>query len=96
MPVPSFDQVAHRRAPPPGRRQVDGVALEGELHRPQHLLRCVGDQLFGGLHHAVEIGIGTVELDLREFGVVLIGNALVAEVAPDFVDAVVHADHQPV
>ena len=41
------------------------------------------------------IGVGHVELELGEFGVVLEGDALVAEIAPDLVDPVQTAHHQP-
>ena len=41
------------------------------------------------------IGVGLVELEHRELGIVVRGEALVAEVAIDLVDALEAAHHQP-
>ena len=49
----------------------------------------------GEVHHVVVVGVGHVELEHGELGVVLRRDAFVAEVAVDLVDAVHAADHQP-
>ena len=45
-------------------------------------------------HHAAEIRVGLVDFEHRELGIVLPGNALVAEDAADLEHAVVAADEQ--
>ena len=52
------------------------------------------DQLLGELHQVVVVGVGLVELEHGELGVVLGADAFVAEVAVDLVDAVEAADDQ--
>jgi hypothetical protein len=52
------------------------------------------DHLLGDLHQVVIVGIGLVELQHGELGIVLRAHALVAEVAVDLVDAVQAADDQ--
>ena len=53
------------------------------------------EQLFGEVHQAAVIGVGLVELQHGELGVVVRGEPFVAEVAVDFVDALEAAHHQP-
>ena len=53
------------------------------------------DHLLGAAHHAVVVGVRLVELELRELGVVLEADALVAEVAADLVDPLEAAHDQP-
>ena len=53
-------------------------------------------QQFGGeIHQAAIIGVGLVELQHGELGIVMRGEALVAEIAVDLVDALQAAHHQP-
>ena len=47
-----------------------------------------------GGHHGVVVGVGLVELEHGEFGVVLDVYAFVAEVVADFVDALEAADDE--
>ena len=89
-----FDGLAQAAAWP-GRSEVNLVSLIGNARRAQHLLGCIGDHLFGHLHDVVVIGVGLVEFQLRELRVVLLGDALVAEVLADLVDSFVAADDQP-
>ena len=49
---------------------------------------------FGEVHQVVVVGVGLVELEHGELGVVLGADAFVAEVAVDLVDAVDAADDQ--
>ena len=46
------------------------------------------DEVHGELHQVVVVGVGLVELEHGELGVVAGADAFVAEVAVDFVDAV--------
>ena len=64
-----------------GQRAVD-------LHRDEL------HQLFGQIHQVVIVRVCLVELEHGELGVVLGGDALVAEVAIDLVDAIQAADDQ--
>src|SRR5207248_1733006 len=50
------------------------------------------DEVFGEPHHVLVVGIGLVQLEHREFGVVLEAHAFVSEVAADLVDALDAAD----
>ncbi len=52
------------------------------------------EQFFRELDHAAVIGVGLIELKHGEFRIVAHGDAFVAEVAVDFVDALKAADHQ--
>ncbi len=79
----------------PGRGEIDLVTVELDLHAAVHLLRHEGDHLLGELHDLQVIGVSHVELELGELGVVLEGDALVAEIAPDLVDPVQPAHDQP-
>ncbi len=54
----------------------------------------MGHHALGDLHDLLVVGIGHVELELGEFRVVLEGNAFIAEVASDLVDALQPADEQ--
>ena len=52
------------------------------------------EKLLGEVHQVVVVGVGLVELEHGELGVVAGGDALVAEVAVDLVDAIEAADDQ--
>ena len=52
----------------------------------------MGEEALAELHHAVVVGVGLVELDHRELGVVADVDALVAEVLAHLVDALHAAD----
>ena len=58
---------------------------------------CARDehQLLGQRHQLLVVGVGLVELEHRELGVVLRRDALVPEVARDLVDALEAADDEP-
>ena len=86
------DGFAHGESLPLG--QVDGVAVELGDGGAIHLARDELDQLLGDLHQVVVVGVGLVELEHGELGVVLGADALVAEVAIDLVDAVEAADDE--
>ena len=60
-------------------------------------LTCCGyvdDELFGEAHEIVVVGVGLVELEHGELGVVAGADAFVAEVAVDLEDAVEAADDE--
>ena len=57
-------------------------------------MRDVDDEVLRELHQVVVVGVGLVELEHGELGVVLGADALVAEVAVDLVDTVEAADDQ--
>ena len=71
------------------------MALPGDDRAARHLLGDEMDHLLRAPHDVVVVGVGFVELELREFGIVLEADALVAEVAADLVDAVESAHDQP-
>ncbi len=52
------------------------------------------DELFGEVHQVVVVGVGLVELEHGELGVVPGADAFVAEVAVDLVDAVEASDDE--
>ena len=52
------------------------------------------DEFFAEFHQVVVVGVGLVELEHGELGVVFGADALVAEVSVDLVDAVEAADYQ--
>ena len=64
------------------------------LHEPVTSLQAVRDHLLGQFHHLQVIGVCPIEFKLGEFGVVLEGDAFVAEIAPDLVDPLEVADQQ--
>jgi hypothetical protein len=86
---------ALQRDPPEGRPEVDLRALPGELAAPVSALRQHPQQVLGDVHHRHLVHVGLVELEHGELGVVARGQALVAEIAVDLVDALEAADHQP-
>ena len=66
------------------------LADQGAVHIERNLL----EQLLGEVHQVVIVGVGLVELEHGELGIVARGDALVAEVAVDLIDAVHAADQQ--
>ena len=52
------------------------------------------DEPLHAIHRVAVVGVGLVPLEHRELGVVLVGDALVAEVLADLVDALEAADDQ--
>lgn len=54
----------------------------------------VAEHGLGEVHELVVVGVGPVEFEHGEFGVVLGRHAFVAEVFADFVDAFEAADHE--
>ena len=81
--------------PAPGRLQVDGLAPEGRLRRPGCLARHGGDELLDANHRVLVVRVRLVPLEHRELGLVLVGDALVAEVLADLVHLLEPADDQP-
>ncbi len=51
-------------------------------------------QLFAEIHHAVDVHVGTIKLEHRELGVVLVRNSFVAKVAVQLVHLFKAADDQ--
>ena len=88
-----FDGVIHAEAAE-RRRQIEITAVIADFQRSVDFLAGRGDQVFGHIHHAVIIRIGLIELDHRELWIVTNVNALVAEIAADFVHALQTADNQ--
>ena len=88
------DRLAQRDTPP-GGGQIDRLPLPGQQRTSVDLLGDKGDQLLGAAHHILIVGVGLVKLQLGKFRVVFETDAFVAEVTPDFIDAVVAAGDQP-
>ena len=78
----------------PRRLQVDLVPAEGDLRRADRLAGDALDEALDPGHRVLVVGVGLVPLEHRELGVVLEGDALVAEVLADLVDALEPADDQ--
>ena len=90
-------QLAHRLLQLPaaeGRAEIDGVAVPLEYGRAHCFPGDVAHHPFGQVHHLGVRGVGLVQLQHGELGVVAGGHAFVAEVAVDLVDALQPADHQ--
>ena len=58
-------------------------------------LRDEGQHLLGAAHDTRIVGICFIEFELRKFWVVLEADPFVAEITPDFIDAIKAADDQP-
>ncbi len=78
----------------PRLAEVAFDAVIGELGRAENLLRGVAEHLFNEAHDLLIIEVSAIELKLGEFRVVLVGDAFIAEVAADFINAVEAADEQ--
>src|SRR5437763_6912064 len=85
----------HHLHPLEGPRERDLLALVLDRRRTLHPLHEVNHQRLGQLHHALDVGIGLVELEHRVLGAVPLVHALVAEDAADLEDAVVATDDEP-
>ena len=78
----------------PRRGEVDLLALELDLRRPEHLERGVRHELLDAVHRVVVVGVRLVPLEHRELVRVLERDALVAEVLADLVHLLETADDQ--
>ena len=78
----------------PGRREVDLRFPLGEADPPRGRGRRE-DELPGERHHRPPVGVGLVDLEHGELGVVAGGDPLVAEVAVEFVDPLPAPDQDP-
>ena len=81
--------------PAPGRGEVEVAPAVGEPQTARHQHRHLRHQLLGELHEVGVVGVGLVELEHRELGVVAGGDALVAEHPSDLEDLLEPAHHQP-
>ena len=79
----------------PRRLEVDLVPLEGDAGRPDRLRRHELDQPLHPGHRVPVVGVRLVPLELRELRVVLVADALVAEVLAQLVDLLEPAHDQP-
>ena len=75
-------QFGHRTARP-GRGQLDLRPAIGEVQTAGRRLGDMSDDLLGQAHHVGVVGIGLVELERREFGVMPRRQALIAKAAVD-------------
>ncbi len=78
----------------PGCLQVDLVAPERRDRRPEDLERDALEQLLDPRHRVAVVGVRLVPLEHRELRLVLVRDALVAEVLADLVDALEPSDDQ--
>ena len=76
----------------PGGGQVDVVTQPLDVIGAQNFLGGTGEDALQNVHHAVQVGVGLVQLAGSELGVVLGVHALVAEDASHLVHAL-HAAH---
>ena len=80
--------------PLPRRGQVELAPLVGEAGGADHLGGQVGHQVLGEAHHVAVVGVGLVQLEHGELGVVAGGQPLVAEHPTDLEDALEAPHHQ--
>ena len=71
------------------------MAVVFHFHAAGRVARHLRQQLGGKIDHAVVIRVSLVKLQHGEFGVVLRGQPLVAEIAIDLVDPLQAAHQQP-
>jgi hypothetical protein len=71
------------------------VSAEGHLRRSDRVLRGRRHELLDARHRVLVVRIGLVPLEHREFRLVLVRDALVAEVLADLVDPLEPADDEP-
>ena len=88
------DRVMHRDVTP-GLAEVDFAAPPVGDDPAAERVSGFQHELFCDFRHPVVVGIGRVELEHREFGIVRRVDALVAEIAADLVDPLDAADHEP-
>ena len=80
---------------PPRALQVDLVPSEPRDRRSERLERDLLEHRLDPVHRVAEVGVRLVPLEHRELGLVLVRDALVAEVLADLVDALEPADDEP-
>ena len=78
-----------------GLLQVVGFALILHLHGAAHRAGQVAQQRLGQVHQVAVIGVGLVELQHGELGVVTRAQPLVTKIPVDLVHALEAANHQP-
>jgi hypothetical protein len=87
------DRLHHRHARE-RLAEVVSLALVLDHAAAQHRERQFAQHLFGEIDQVAVVGIGRVELEHGELGVVARRQALVAEIAVDLEHALEAADHQ--
>ena len=96
MSIPVSSRIASLEGdPPPRRREVDRLPVALDLERPDRLAGHRRHQLLGHRRHVQVVRVGLVGLEHRELRVVLVGDALVAEVLAELVDLLEAAHDQP-
>ena len=88
------DEFFHRGAAPRGGK-IDLATVVFDGRGAQDLLGDTGDEVLGEFHHVGVVGVGPVELQHRELGIVPSRHALVAEHAADLEHLLHTADDQP-
>lgn len=78
----SFVDGGHEIDAVPWFGEVDTVIAGGSVN----FVADMAEEVFDTGHHVFEVGVGFVPFEESEFGVVAVGDALVAEDAADFVD----------
>src|SRR5581483_3614291 len=81
--------------PAPGRLEVELAIPVREPQRAADGHGRLADEDLAELHHRDVVGVGLVDLEHRELGVVLAVDPLVSEVVADLVHALETADQQP-
>lgn len=87
------DRIEHRQAHERLAEMEDLVAV-GHVGGTEHRLGQLAEQFLGQVHVVFVVGVGLVELEHGEFGVVPGRDAFVTEVAVDLEDLLETADHQ--
>ena len=70
------------------------MAAEGDLRGSRRLLRDDAEEILDEGHGVLVVRVGLVPLEHRELGLVLVGDALVAEILADLVDLFEPADDE--
>ncbi len=87
-------ELGHRR-PPPRWREVQRASLVDDGGRAEHVEREARDELLDERHDVAVVGVGLVELERGELGIVARRQALVAEQPADLEHLLEAADHEP-
>ena len=74
--------------------KIDLVFLVLHSQPAGRFFDALPQQLLGKIHHAVDVHVGAIEFEHREFRIVLVGDALVAEVAVELVNLFETADDE--
>src|ERR1019366_6016954 len=89
------DRLAHRHPPPVGVRPVNLVLAPLRLHPAGNIFDCLFNRPLRSVEDAEILRVGLIRLEHGELGIPSPSEALIAEVAIDFIYAIESAHCQP-